>query len=204
MRNLSKITVLFIFAAVIFTACGHTASKTNDTAEATNTAPTAADAPAETTKPAEKSDKFPPLPAAVAQTDIKQLDGTTFKMNDKKGKVVLLNMWATWCGPCRGEMPTFVELQNKYRDKNFEVVGIDVDDESIADITDFKAQMKLNYTLGWADENVQKELLNVSKFTGIPQSFLVDRNGNLRGVFVGGGPKVLSQLVESVDQAVNE
>ena len=204
MKNFLKCAALVVFAASIFAGCSRTASRSQETAQSVNSAPPKNDAPANAPQSADKSNKFPPLPVVVAQADIKQLDGTSIKLGDKKGKVMLLNMWATWCGPCRGEMPTFIELQDKYRDKNFEIIGLDVDDESADEITSFKNELKLNYTLAWSDETVQKELVNISKFTGIPQSFLIDRDGNLRGVFVGGGKKVLSQLVESVDQAVNE
>ena len=66
-----------------------------------------------------KNNGFPPAPVAVSQAEIKNIDGTSFKVEDKKGKVILLNLWATWCGPCRAEMPDLIDLQNKYRDKDF-------------------------------------------------------------------------------------
>ena len=156
---------------------------------------------AESTK--KKSD-YPPIATAVAQADIKNLDGTTFKVADKKGKVVLLNMWATWCGPCRAEMPALVRMQNDYKDLGFEVVGLNTDDETVDQINEFAADMKLNYTLAWADTKLQAALLNISKFDGIPQSFIVDRDGNLRGVFRGAGVADIKKMEELVGLIVNE
>jgi len=151
-----------------------------------------------------KSSEYPPLPSTVAQADIKNLDGSTFKITDKKGKVLLLNMWATWCGPCRGEMPSLVAMQDKHRDKGFEILGLDTDDEKVEDINRFAGEMKLNYTLVWADSETQNALVNISKFGGIPQSFLVDRDGHLRGVFKGGGKAEVQKLSDLVDSVVNE
>jgi thiol-disulfide isomerase/thioredoxin len=151
-----------------------------------------------------RSSEYPPVPTAVAQSDLKNLDGTTFKVADKKGKVLLLNMWATWCGPCRAEMPSLVALQDKFRDKDFEVLGLDTDDEKADDIRRFAGDMKLNYTLVWADNNMQSELVNISKFGGIPQSFLVDREGHLRAVFKGGSPAEIQKMSELVESVVNE
>ncbi len=143
-------------------------------------------------------------PAAVSQADIKNIDGSTFKIEDKKGKVMLLNLWATWCGPCRAEMPELVELQEKFRDKDFEIIGLNTDDESVEQIKEFADDMKLNYTLAYADRKLMDELLKISKFNGIPQSYLIDRDGKLRGVFTGGGAKVVNQLKETVAKVVNE
>lgn len=147
---------------------------------------------------------YPPLPAAVAQSDLKNLDGSTFKLADKKGKVVLVNMWATWCGPCRSEMPSLVRLQDKLRDKGFEIVGLDVDEEPVDQVNKFAEEMKLNYTLVFGDTAVQNELVKISKFGGIPQSFLIDRDGRLRGVFKAANAEVIEQLERRVEEAVNE
>ena len=155
-------------------------------------------------RPLPKTGDFPLAPVAVSQAEIKTIDGGTFKIEDKKGKVVLLNLWATWCGPCRAEMPELIELQDKYRDKNFEIIGLNSDDETTEQIKDFAEKMKLNYTIAWADPKLMNELLKISKFNGIPQSYMIDRDGKLRGVFTGGGPKVIGQLKETADKVINE
>jgi len=151
-----------------------------------------------------KKSDYPPIASAVAQADLKNLDGTTFKVADKKGKVLLLNMWATWCGPCRSEMPTLVKMQDAHRDQGLEVIGLNTDDETVEDINNFAADMNLNYTLVWADTAMQSALLNISKFNGIPQSFIVDRDGNLRGVFKGANPADVKKMRELVEMIVSE
>ena len=156
------------------------------------------------TEPEKKKTDYPPIATAVSQADIKNLDGTTFKVADKKGKVLLLNMWATWCGPCRSEMPTLVKMQDAHRDKGLEVIGLNTDDETVEEINKFAADMKLNYTLVWADTGLQSALLKISKFGGIPQSFIIDRDGNLRGVFRGANPADVKKMDELVEMIVNE
>lgn len=138
------------------------------------------------------------------QTDIKALDGTTYKVEDRKGQVVLLNLWATWCGPCRAEMPELVELQNKYNDKNFKILGLNTDDESPEAVKAFAAKMKLNYEIGWIDQKMSRELFRFAQFSAIPQSFLIDREGRIRGVFVGGGADVIGKVKTTVEKVVNE
>ncbi len=64
--------------------------------------------------------------------------------------------------------------------------------------------MKLNYTLAYADSKLMNELLKISKFNGIPQSYMIDREGKLRGVFTGGGAKVINQLKETAEKVINE
>jgi thiol-disulfide isomerase/thioredoxin len=132
------------------------------------------------------------------------LDGKSFDITTERGNVVMLNLWATWCGPCRSEMPALVKMQDAHRDKGFEVLGLNTDDETVEDINRFAGEMKLNYTLVWADTAVQAALLNISKFNGIPQSFIVDREGNLRGVFKGANPADVKKMQELVEMIVNE
>src|SRR3982750_2850693 len=72
--------------------------------------------------PSSRSSEYPAVAAAVANADIKNLDGTTFKVADKRGKVILLNLWATWCGPCRSEMPALVRMQEAMRPHGLEII----------------------------------------------------------------------------------
>lgn len=150
-----------------------------------------------------KSSDFPMLADAIANAEVQNVDGSTFKISDLKGKVVLLNLWATWCGPCRKEVPTLVKLQDTYRDQGFKVVGLNADDGDTKDkIAKFADEMNVNYTLAWADMPLQNSLLKISQFTAIPQSFLVDREGRLRGVFRGGGQEEIDKMQEIVGKLV--
>jgi len=193
MKDLMKNIAVFIFltfAVSSFVACTNSASSQKDSADNANSA-------------ASKSSEFPPAPAM--QAEIKDIDGNSFKLEDKKGKVILVNLWAIYCAPCREEMPEFVALQDKFRDKNFEIVGLDTDESDTPEaIKAFAQKMKLNYQLGYADEKIMNDFLKISKFGGIPQSYLIDREGKLRGVFLGGGAANVGKIKDSVEKVVNE
>jgi len=204
MKDIFSNSVLLIIFAFIFSglsSCTGTASSqrgpVDEAPPAQSNSATASDVP-------KKSSDYPPIATAVAQSDIKNLDGSTFKVADKKGKVILLNMWATWCGPCRAEMPALVRMHDTHSDQNFEVIGLNTDEETVEEINIFAEDMKLNYPLVWADTKLQASLLNISKFQGIPQSFLIDRDGNLRGVFRGANAADIRIMEELVAKVVNE
>jgi thiol-disulfide isomerase/thioredoxin len=146
--------------------------------------------------------KYPPAPEAIRNAEIELIDGTKFKLSDKKGKVVLVNLWATWCGPCRFEMPELVKMQEAYKDKDFEVIGLDVDPEPVEEIQSFAKKMELNYQLGWAERELVIEFFNISGTEGIPQSFLLNRNGELTGVFFGANESVIKKMKETVAKVV--
>ena len=201
MKYLLTVSAILLVSITGFSGCSNQASTQKNAPAADVGAANTSSSPDNT---ASKSSEYPPAPSAVAQSEIKTLDNSTFKIEDKKGKVLLLNLWATWCGPCRAEMPHLNEMQENYRDKNFEIIGLNVDDETVEQIKPFAEEMKLNYTLAWADDKMNDELLKFSKFGGIPQSFLIDRNGNMRGVFVGGSKKVIDKMMETVESVVNE
>lgn len=147
---------------------------------------------------------YPPAPEAVRNAEVELIDGGTFKLADQKGKVILINLWATWCGPCRNEMPELVKLQEKYRDRGFEVIGLDVDPEPIDLIKPFAEKMKINYKLGWANEELVRAFFDITQRNGIPQSFLINREGELTGVFFGGGGGVIEKMKETVTKVVEE
>ena len=206
MKNLLKISSLFIVLSIIFsslTACSNSANSqkgpVDEKKAAGNNANTETDAVSKS-----KSSEYPPAPAAIMQAEIKNLDGNIFKVEDLKGKVVLLNLWATWCGPCRQEMPELVAMESEFTSKGYKTIGLNVDDETPEQIKPFAEQMKLNYELAWADEKLMREFIKISKESGIPQSFLIDREGHLRGVFFGASRNVITKIRENVEKVVNE
>ena len=152
---------------------------------------------------------YPPLPSNLADADFELIDGTKFKVSDKKGKVVLLNIWGTWCGPCRAEMPTLMALQNKYRENGLEIIGLNIGDggglpETNDQINKFVEQMQLNYTIARSSNANTREFYHVTKAEVVPQSVLVDREGRLRGVFIGGGPKIFASLEDTIGKVMAE
>jgi peroxiredoxin len=102
--------------------------------------------------------------------------GTPIKLSDYRGKVVLLNFWATWCGPCKEETPWFEEFENNYRDSGFAVLGISMGDEGWASVRPFMEEMRINYPVMLGGD------ATASKYGGIdslPVTLLIDRNGRI-------------------------
>lgn len=114
------------------------------------------------------------------------LDGNDVPLSSFKGKVVLLNFWATWCGPCKAEIPGFVELQAQYRD-DLVIVGFSVDDTA-AQARAFAEEYKINYPvlLGLGRDEVQDAY---GPIWGIPTSFLISRDGLVCKKHMGIAPK---------------
>jgi thiol-disulfide isomerase/thioredoxin len=135
--------------------------------------------------------EYPAAPATIMQAQLTKTDGTTVKLEDYKGKVLLVNLWATWCGPCKAEMPELVKLQNQNKEKGFEIIGLNADDDETPDIVKtFGEKMGLNYELVKSERALSYEFIKISKVDAIPQTFLINREGKLVGVFVGGGKNV--------------
>ncbi|HQZ96375.1 MAG TPA: TlpA disulfide reductase family protein [Pyrinomonadaceae bacterium] len=156
-----------------------------------------------------KSSEYPPLASGLAEADFELLDGSKFKVSEKKGKVLLLNIWGTWCGPCREEMPHLVEMQNKYAAQGLEIIGLNIGDgsgtpESIEQIKAFVEKMKLNYTIARSPNASTIQFYQISKQQVVPQTLLVDREGHLRGVFVGGGQRVIDSMKNTLDKTMAE
>lgn len=151
-----------------------------------------------------KASDYPKIASSVATAEIKDLEGAKYTLKDRQGKIVLLNLWATWCGPCRAEIPALVRMQELHGPKGFEVIGLNTDDEPVDMINEFGAGLGVNYPMAYADTSLQSSLLKISKFPGIPQSFLIDREGRLRGVFRGANPADIAKMEQVVARVVNE
>ncbi len=109
-------------------------------------------------------------------------NGKQVKLSDYRGKVVLLNFWATWCGPCALEIPWFIEFEQQYKSKGFEVVGVSMDDDGWTAVKPYIAEHKLNYRVLLGDDSVTQLYGGVE---ALPTSFVIDRDGNIASVHVG-------------------
>lgn len=118
---------------------------------------------------------------------VKDMNGEDVRLADFKGKVVLLNFWATWCGPCKYEIPAFVELQDKYRDQGVVFLGLSVDDP-VEMLKPFAEKYKMNYPVlvGLGRDDVQEAFGPV---WGIPVTFMISRDGSLCKRHMGIGTK---------------
>jgi peroxiredoxin len=126
-----------------------------------------------------------------------QLDGPELQLSSYRGKVVLLDFWATWCVPCREEIPHFIELQDKYRDKGLQIIGVSMDDGP-APVKDFYQQFHMNYPVVMGNAKTGELYGGV---LGLPIAFVIDRNGRITAKHIGAAkPEVIEKEVAALLQ----
>jgi len=114
------------------------------------------------------------------------LEGKTVHLTDYRGKAVMLNFWATWCDPCKIEMPWFVEIQKQYASQGLQVVGVAMDDADTQDIAKFAKDMNIDYPILVGKESVRDELAgNYGGVTFLPETFFINRDGKVTGKVFG-------------------
>lgn len=104
------------------------------------------------------------------------LDGKKVKLSDYRGKAVLLNFWATWCGPCKVEIPWFMDLEKEYKPQGLVVLGVAMDDDGRQTVAKFAQEMKIDYTVVLGNDDVADQYGGVE---GLPTTFYLDRNGKI-------------------------
>jgi len=109
------------------------------------------------------------------------IEGNQVSLSDFKGKVILLDFWATWCGPCKMEIPSFIELQNDYRD-DVVVLGVSLDQGGPAAVVPFAKKMKINYPIVYGDGKVVQAYGGIR---GIPTTFVIDKEFKIQRKYVG-------------------
>ncbi len=129
---------------------------------------------------------------------LESLEGKTMRLSDFRGKAVLLNFWATWCGPCKIEMPWFVELQQKYGSQGLQVVGVAMDDASKEDIAKFAQDMGVNYPVLIGKEAVGDSYGGIP---ALPETFFIGRDGKVVDKILGLRGK--AEIEDAIKKALN-
>jgi peroxiredoxin len=113
---------------------------------------------------------------------LQDANGKTLKLSDFKGKVVLLNFWATWCGPCKLEIPWFEDFQTTYKGKAFTVIGVSMDDDGWKAVKPYIASSKMNYPVVVGNDKLADSFGGVD---AMPTTFIIDKQGNIAATHMG-------------------
>jgi len=144
------------------------------------------------------------LPRQVLDAENKAASGAApIKLADYSGKVMVINLWATWCGPCRLETPELVRLHKEYQSRGVEMIALSTEDPdaSAQTVMAFMKEYEVNYQVGWAKREVAQILMQGR--TAIPQSIVVGRDGRIVNHFVGFDPNSTpAKLKAALDEAL--
>lgn len=187
-RSSYKLTVilLLLLAVVISSSCG-------------NSAPPPADA----MRAAANNKDLKSIDPQVFTVMINRLDGAKFRLSDFKGKVVMVDFWATYCAPCVKMMPMLSQLSKKYKDQGLEIVGLTSDDESDkVKVENFLKKAGVEYNIGYANSWISDAFLKSTEDDSgappIPQLFVISRDGQFVEHFVGDSPDRNMQFFETL------
>ncbi len=114
------------------------------------------------------------------------VEGKDVSLSDYRGKVIILDFWATWCPPCKAEIPGFVELYSQYNDQGLEIIGISLDQGDLSVVPAFVKSYNVNYPILYYKDEV---ISNYGGIRSIPTTFIIDKEGNIVQRLVGYKPK---------------
>jgi thiol-disulfide isomerase/thioredoxin len=143
------------------------------------------------------------LSQSVREHQIKALDNGSFRLADFQGKVIVINLWASWCGPCRREVPEYEKVRKAYTGRNVEFIGLTTEDPRLLhDVNRFLRDVDFGFRLGWADREMARTLMNGRN--SIPQTLVIDGDGRIVGHWNGYAPGHSGdRLKGTIEQALN-
>ncbi len=197
---MKKLPILLLLVACVAHAAPQSGRRVNTTRTAPIQPPLNPEPEAPPpTKPTPASLTF--LPEKVLERRIKTLDNNSFRLADFHGKVMVINLWAQWCGPCRREVPEYEKVRREFvSNDEVEFIALTVDDTADAGkVNRFVRETGFGFLLGWADEDLAHVLMNGKR--AIPQTLVIDRNGAVvnhwAGYARGHGGARLKEAIEN-------
>ena len=180
--------VIYLASLLLLTACGAKQDNASQGQAQTKGKPE----PVERLDPA-SAPLYPAQKKAQATDfEVELLSGETFRLSQQRGRVVLMNIWATWCAPCREETPDLVDLYGKYKDDGFVVLGVSVDEQGESVVRPFMEEYDVTYPM-----YIDTDGAVMNKYgptMGIPTTYIIGRKGNLRYFAVGALTNILFLL----------
>ena len=131
---------------------------------------------------------------------LKTLDGQEITLSQLKGKVVLLDFWATWCGPCRESIPHLIQIYKDYRGNGFELIGMDVGESDVESVRRFVKSVDIPYPIVLAPDDVVRRY----RVSSIPAAFLIDKEGNVRERMAGFNSTIAQELTKKVAELMSD
>jgi thiol-disulfide isomerase/thioredoxin len=141
-----------------------------------------------------------PSPALAPDFTLKTLDGQEMTLSKLKGKVVLLDFWATWCAPCRAAIPHLINLQKTYQEKGVEVIGMNMDKGDVETVRRFVKSMDIPYPITLTPEEVSRNY----GVTGLPTTILIDKEGRIRQKLLGFTSEISKQITSTIVELTQE
>jgi len=143
------------------------------------------------------------VPEKIMDRRITSLDNKHFRLADFQGKVLVINLWASWCGPCRREVPEYEEVRKAFLGRDVEFIGLTAEDpaDSSQQVNKFVRQTNFSFLIGWADRELARTLMNGRG--SIPQTLVIDAQGNIINHWVGYAPRRSgTRLREAIENAL--
>jgi thiol-disulfide isomerase/thioredoxin len=143
------------------------------------------------------------LPESLRERQIKALESGSFRLDDFHGKVVIINLWASWCGPCRSEVPEYEKVRKAYAGREVEFIGLTTEDPHTSSdvVKKFVRDFSFGFRLGWADNATAHTLMNGKE--GIPQTLVIDADGRVVDHWIGYGSGYSGdKLKRTIDRAL--
>jgi thiol-disulfide isomerase/thioredoxin len=195
--------ILFLVAASALNAASQSGRRIS-TPRPTQTAPMQPPVnPEPELKPAIAHSELLFLPEDLSERQIKTLDSGNFRFADFHGKVVVINLWASWCGPCRREVPEYEKVRKAYAGREVEFIGLTTEDPrtSTDRVKKFLRDISFSFRIGWADRETARTLMNGK--TSIPQTLVIDADGRIVSHWTGYSPGHSGdKLKQTIDQAL--
>ena len=180
LRLITRRVNYLILAAIFACGTGNSASDSSPSLESAGSKTTAGEV-AQASAVAVEGELAPDF-------TLSRVDGGEVTLSELRGEVVILDFWATWCPPCRMEIPDFVELYEKYKDEGLLIIGVNLDGGDSRSVKQFSEEYKINYPIVLGNVKVTEDYGGIR---AIPTTFVIDRNGNVREKYVGYRPRAI-------------